>query len=397
MGMTVVRDLGTHTHVLNYATGDVMSFDIEDGQYLVDHWQDNPLTVPAEMVAMMGATTPTINSRLFRASLIDVGTVFKFPAIVNLETVRRCSERCRHCYVGQASLASRTPSVFETMTDIELGELFDELVLLGTMMVVVTGGEFFICKRAKQIIEMAFERGFVIEVFSNLQFLPPWFLKKGPLDQRVGRVQTSVYSVDPATHDRVTQRPGSMERTLRNLQVLQDYGFYVEVATPLMSLNYHTWRQTRDHFAASGINQDFSWPIFGTYYDEQVESPVELNITPEQFAEFVRHNPDFPLWTEFASRGDEPICAAGTAMFTIAGNSDVFPCSQYPMAVGNINQNLLTEVVHGEAMQRVAGFRCHQVGQNRACLFCLGNNWSETGNPFTQSPYTQAAIALAAQ
>ena len=47
-----------------------------------------------------------------------------------------------------------------------------------------------------------------------------------------------MYSVKPDLHDEVTRVRGSLARTLKSIETLHSRGFYVEVATPLMTANF---------------------------------------------------------------------------------------------------------------------------------------------------------------
>jgi MoaA/NifB/PqqE/SkfB family radical SAM enzyme len=166
----------------------------------------------------------------------------------------------------------------------------DKLHKMGVFLLVLTGGEPFLNKKLEQFLWLAKAKGFVVELFSNLQQIPSWFWKLSPTTAMIGRIQVSIYSSDPIVHDRITTIKGSPKKSMNNLCELKRLGFYVEVATPLMKYNFDSWEETRKLFASLKIKQDFSWPIVDEYYSRKT-GKSSLNIMASQFAKFVEKNP----------------------------------------------------------------------------------------------------------
>jgi len=311
---------------------------------------------------------------------------FSFPVIVNLELNRRCNLRCVHCYIGREGLASSEPSVFDALTEEQIKNLLGSLHSIGVFLVVLTGGEPFLNGNIENVVRMASEKGFVLEVFSNLQHLPDWLSRSNPNALRIGRIQTSVYSADPRMHDKITMAEGSFERTLTNLRLLKERGYYVEVATPLMRRNFETRNETVALFRSLGIRQDFAWPIVNEYQAPSSSRKALLNISGEQVERFATEHPDFFIRPDLR-RSDEPICAAGRALLGITCDGDVWPCSQYPLAVGNILERDVCQILGSPAMLEIAG-RTKAMLQNEDNFnFCMGTNYAETGDPFSQPDF----------
>jgi MoaA/NifB/PqqE/SkfB family radical SAM enzyme len=275
----------------------------------------------------------------------------------------------------------------------ELNKFLDALHQMGVFLLVFTGGEPFLNVRLEWLLQCSREKGFVIEIFSNLQHIPSWFWRLDPSLAMIGRVQTSIYSSDHVVHDSITTVSGSLTRSLKNLMRLKERGFYVEVATPLMSLNFRTWVDTATYFKKVGIKQDFSWPIVGKYYSHNTE-PTSLNISPEQFREFVDENPNFLIKTQLGCLRD-PICELGRSLFSVSANGDVFPCSQFPYSVGNITQASVHAIYDSREMQRFRDIKCVDTGLSEAYNYCLGENYVETGNPLTQPQFLTVSITTA--
>ncbi|MBI5401278.1 radical SAM protein [Candidatus Wolfebacteria bacterium] len=395
MSAIIKRSIGSYTHFLNCVNGQIVSFEIDsiEAEKIINRPTDYEFDHEAGKV--FKNINGQYNSRLCRENLIKLGLEFKFPTMVNIELSRRCSLRCIHCYVGNKNLSSSEPSFFERMNESDIDEFLSELKNLGIFLVVITGGEPFISKRLQNFLRIATEKDFLIEIFSNLQNLPDWFLFNNYGNFRVGRIQTSVYSSVFKIHDRITKSVGSLKRNLKNLNLLVKMGYFVEVATPLMRKSIISWENTRFFFKEKKIAQNFSWPIANEYYGLNRKRKNVLNISGQNLGYFIEKNPDFLLEKE-NPESDEYICEAGKAIFSISATGDVFPCSQMPLSVGNITlKRKIKEIVYGEKMLKIGSLKWKDVSAKKVFNFCPGINYTDTGNMLTQSEHMLKVINAA--
>ena len=280
----------------------------------------------------------------------------------------------------------------ERMDESGIGAFFDELKSLGVFLVVISGGEPFIGKSLLSLLRIATEKGFLVEIFSNLQYLPEWFLSNEYGNFRIGRIQTSVYSAVSKIHDDITKSSGSLKRTLGNIHLLVKMGYFVEVATPLMKRNFVSWESTTLFFRKKKITQNFSWPIANEYYGQARKN--RLNISGENLKDFVRKNPDFISETQ-NSNSNEHVCEAGKAIFAISANGDVFPCSQLPLPVGNIFLEKIKEIVCSESMRKIGSLKWGDIPVKKVFNFCPGINYTDAGNVLMQPEHMLNAINVA--
>jgi len=391
MSPIIWRNIGSYTHFLNCINGEIIS--IEANSVETKRILDSPANYEFDHDAkiVFYNTKGQYNSRLCRKNLIKLGLRFNFPTMVNIELSRRCSLRCVHCYVGDKNLSSSKPSFLEQLSECDVNGLFDELKSLGVFLVVITGGEPFISKSFKTFLEIGAQKGFLMEIFSNLQYLPDWFCSSRYKDFRIGRIQTSVYSSEKKIHDSVTKSIGSFEQNIKNLYFLKEKGYFLEVATPLMRKNFFSWENTSFFFRKIGIVQNFSWPLAYEYYGLNKRRKGELNISGQNFRDFVGKNPDFLLKINNANP-DEYICEAGKAIFAISATGDIFPCSQLPLSVGNIKRNKIKEIIRGKRMVKIASLKWKDIRAKKVFNFCLGINYTDAGNVLTQPEYMLNAI-----
>lgn len=377
----IYRTVGNYAHFLNCSSGIVQSFKLEDGQYIIENLtQPDKLKkiLSKEIINFLFSKKKRMRPKELRASLLELGSKFKFPTTVNIELNRRCVLRCKHCYIPYQNLNNDEPELFDKYSLEDIKKLFISLKKIGVFLVVLTGGEPFLNKKFKNFLKEADRQGFIVEIFSNLQIIPSWFAENR-LGLRINRFQTSIYSIVPEVHDLITGLKGSLKNTLKNLFFLKKKGYRIEVASPLMCFNFNSRIKTKKYFSNKHITQSFSWPIVNEYYDG-CKGKQGLNIKKEQFLQFIDENPDFILQPNFTNKKN--ICGAGRLLFSISANGDIFPCSQFPKKMGNIKDEPLEKIVKNKSMCGVSCLSPNMINRKEYKYnFCMGNNYSETGDP----------------
>ena len=245
-----------------------------------------------DIVDLLTNIEEPVSSRKFRSSLVDLGMQFGFPTITNWEINRKCSLSCCHCYISAKELRSAKPDLVEQLPEYEIKSIIQTLVSIGVFMLVVTGGEPLLNKNLPVILNGASQYSMVVELFTNLQVLPKWFLDSIRRHGNIARIQTSVYSIDPEVHDKITNKKGSLAETLKNIAILRSLDCYVEIALPLMKINFSTRNETEAYFRDKGIPLSFSWPILNEYYDAH-KTKAGLNVDLFEFKRFCNERPDF--------------------------------------------------------------------------------------------------------
>jgi len=390
MSPIIWRSIGSYTHFLNCKNRKIVS--VEAGSIEAKRIVNRPddYEFDSDTKNFFKNISGQYDSKLCRKNLIKLGLTFNFPTTANIELNRRCPLRCIHCYVGNKNLCSSELGFLERMDESGMGDFFDELKALGVFLVVISGGEPFISKSLLSLLRIATEKGFLVEIFSNLQYLPEWFLSNECENFRIDRIQTSVYSSVSKIHDDITKSSGSLKRTLGNLHLLVKMGYFVEAATPLMKRNFVSWESTKIFFEEKKIAQNFSWPIANEYYGQARKS--RLNISGENLRDFITKNPDFISETQNSNR-NEYVCEAGKAIFAISANGDVFPCNQLPLLVGNIfSKKKIKEIVYGESMLKIGSLRWKDTPAKKVFNFCPGINYTDAGNVLTQPEHMLNAI-----
>lgn len=248
-----------------------------------------------------------------------------------VEVTGRCHMDCVHCY-----LDIKNPPKDEMTTE-EVIEVFDRLKEAGTLFLTLTGGEIFLRKDIFELIEAAKERKFALRLYTSGTLLDRKKIAR-IAELAPTAVEISIYGLRSEVHDAVTQRPGSLRKSLKAALLLKRAGVKVAIKSPLLA----GARGSRDALVDAarrmgvGVSVD---PSINTRHDGGTE-PLASRASIEDVANlFSDPRLARPVATLPGRRDpDEAPCAIGRRVVKVAANGDVFPCGMFPIAAGNIRK-----------------------------------------------------------
>src|SRR4030095_13084208 len=133
-----------------------------------------------------------------------------------LELTYRCNWRCVFCYNPRHG--DLQPLSVADWTDV-----LDDLRALGTLAVVLTGGEPLAHPEFLAIARAARTRGFAVRLFTNGSLVTDAMADElAALD--LVSIEMSLHGATPETHDRTTARPGSFTALLEGVDRLKARG-----------------------------------------------------------------------------------------------------------------------------------------------------------------------------
>jgi radical SAM protein with 4Fe4S-binding SPASM domain len=299
-----------------------------------------------------------------------------------VELTARCPLECRHCYLGGQSGE-------ELSTQRHL-ELQDELAGLGTLFLLYTGGEVFLRPDLPVLVEGALKKGFslLLKTSGFLSTHDDW-LRLTDLGLRF--VDISFYGADAASHDAITQHPGSFDLALDSALFLQGRGVTVKGVYTAMRGGEPDAEKLKAGLAARGLKA-----LQGGKLDEiscQGHDLTELLLTDEQ-----------SLKQELARVGsfqgkevnEDPgawVCPAGWSGAFIKANGEVLPCHRLEQVVGNVTTHSLKDIwENAPLLKQLRSIRrrdlkhCAGCEHVRFCNYCFGAALRDTGDLLCPSP-----------
>ena len=244
----------------------------------------------------------------------------RIPLDAGIDLTYRCNNKCVHCYCNLPD-NDETGKKKELTTE-EVKKLFDGFASLGTLWLLITGGEPLLREDFEEIYLYAKKKGFLITFFTNgtlvnektvelLSKYPPFV------------VEISLYGATKETYEKVTRVKGSYDRCMEGIQKILGAGIKLKLKAMALTINQHEI-EAMDRLARD-LGCEFRFdPMLNKRIDNNdFSDPVKYRIAPE---DVVRLDRAFPKrmeeWKQFCDKFvGEPIkddrlykCGAGLGM-----------------------------------------------------------------------------------
>ncbi len=169
---------------------------------------------------------------------------------VVFEVTPRCNLACRHCYNPYKRPGQSTPPVYGYRQNLRTLKRLLAQAELGQ--ITLSGGEPLLAERFLELVLWLRLRGLPITLISNgTQGTPAdW---EQLVELGVGLFELPVLGPDAATHDGITQQPGSFEATQATLRLLVERQARVCAAVVVSALNFERLEATLDLVAGLGV------------------------------------------------------------------------------------------------------------------------------------------------
>jgi radical SAM protein with 4Fe4S-binding SPASM domain len=313
-----------------------------------------------------------------RAYLVKRAQEHVVPLGVHVDVTYRCDLDCVHCYLSDRERAELGLAEYEV--------LFDDLRKLGTLFLLVSGGEIFHRPDGIEILAAARARQFEVRIITH----------GGHIDDKIadrlaamgiGVVGMSIYSADAADHDRVTTVPGSWQRTTDAARRLTQRGVPVMLKAVLMNVNQGVVDSLSALAADIGCGVEFSYDIKGD--NQGSDDLMGLNLSLDDrlavascvYPSLV--SPDaLPVFSP-----DQHTCLAGNASCYVSPDGTVQPCLDWNEPAGNIRSKSFAEIwLDSPVFRRARGIRrksftgCSSCESVSHCSLCPAHAQRETGS-----------------
>jgi len=298
-----------------------------------------------------------------------------------VEITGRCHMDCVHCY-----LDIKNPPKNELSTA-ELIAVFDALRDAGAMFLTLTGGEIFLRKDIFELIAAAKERRFAVRLYTSGTLLTREMIARIAALAPTA-VEISIYGLRSEVHDKITQRPGSLRKSLKSAILLRQAGVPVAIKSPLLAGAEDSHLDLIDAARRMGVGVSVD-PSINTRHDggtEPLSSRASIPAVAKLFSEprLGRAIPVLPG----RQGGDEAPCAIGRRVVKIAANGDVFPCGMFPIAAGNVrDQSFDTIWRESPVLEEIRSFsvkdlqgECGSCTRQGYCGRCSAQALLEHGN-----------------
>lgn len=234
------------------------------------------------------------------SSKVHASSHKRIPLDIGLDLTYRCNNRCVHCYCSLPE-NDKTAANNELSTS-EIKQLLDELASMGSLWLLITGGEPLLREDFEGIYLHAKKKGFLITLFTNGTLVDEnvtGLLAKYP----PFTVEISLYGATKKTYEEVTRVRGSYERCTAGIRKLKESGIKLKLKTMALTLNAHEIGDMDRMAREWGCPFRFD-PTIQRRIDKKVFSdPEKYRISPAGVAKLDRMFPErMEEWREFCDK-----------------------------------------------------------------------------------------------
>ena len=173
-------------------------------------------------------------------ALVNKATANRTPINATIELTPTCNFRCDMCYIrmekSQAEKRGGLRSIEEWL------HIADQLQEIGTLFILLTGGEPLLYPDFKELYIRLKEKGFILTINTNATLIDDETVR---LFQRLKprRVNVSLYGVTNGTYLNLCHATNGFDRCLEGLKRLKEYGIDTKLNLTLTRQNIKEHRQ----------------------------------------------------------------------------------------------------------------------------------------------------------
>ncbi|MFZ9889583.1 MAG: radical SAM protein [Myxococcota bacterium] len=269
------------------------------------------------------------------------------PRFAHVYVENKCHLRCAHCYESEET----HPTHLRLRLDQYEG-IFRGLANLGVLVLTFSGGEPFLRRDFLDIVALARRMRFAARVYTSGTHIDE--RKADRLRElRVTEVHISIYSHESSVHDGFTGVPGSFDRSVRAIRLLRERQIPVTMKTNVLTFNVDHLDDLV-HFAQQLDASVLFGPDLWARNNGDV-APLQYRVSAQELARKVFSRLDLerrflPLAGGEECSGeakwdvDKSPCAAASRIITVGADGNIYPCTMFTTAGGNIAQQSIEDI-----------------------------------------------------
>jgi MoaA/NifB/PqqE/SkfB family radical SAM enzyme len=264
------------------------------------------------------------------------------PLTAYLELTYRCNWRCVFCY-------NPRHGDLRPLSTAEWVAVLDDLRELGTLGIVLTGGDPLVHPDFLAVARAARDRRFAVRLFTNGSLVTDAVADALARLDLVG-VEMSLHGALPETHDRATQRPGSFVAMMDGLGRLRARGVPVLLKTPLTHLNEAELDGMVELAARLGVPHQIDCHI--TPRDDGDTGPLQYRASAEGIERMYRKVAALGRLPETSRSAGGVNCGLGRLTMAVDPEGNVYPCLQWKKtSLGNVRDTRLVDLWRGSSVR----------------------------------------------
>lgn len=316
---------------------------------------------------------------------------------LQMDITQACTERCVHCYIPEYN-----PVFLDFKT---ISRVIDEFREQGGLTLTLSGGECMMHPDFDQIVRYAREKDLIVGVLSNLTLCDDE--KVALLAATESTVQVSLYSMNPATHDAITRRPGSFEKTKAAIEKLRWAQIPCRISCPTMKANYKDYLDVLNYARSLRMDAQTDFIIMGKMNCDTSNLACRLDLSETRhlledivYKSLPVNNEYFDPAKKEQLESDEDfakrkVCGACVDSVCLDADGHYYPCAAFGgVNLGSCYEHDLKwiwyESPETRRIRSVTGGsfpKCVHCADRAYCSVCMCRNYNETGDIFTPAQH----------
>lgn len=316
---------------------------------------------------------------------------------LQIDITQACTERCVHCYIPEYN------PVFLPLAQIK--KVIDEFRAQGGIGLSFSGGECMLHPDFDEIVRYARSKDLIVGILSNLTLCTDEKIKV--LAEAEATVQVSLYSMNPATHDAITKRPGSFEETKAAIEKIRAAQIPCLISCPTMKANYKDYLDVLAYARSLRMDAQTDFIIMGKMDCDTSNLACRLDLTEtRRILEDIIYK-SLPVNNEYfdpakkeqlesdAAFAQRKVCGACVSSVCLDATGYYYPCPAFAgVNLGSCYEHDLkwiwTESPETRRIRSVCGRdfpKCLHCPDRNYCSVCMCRNYNETGDIFTPAQH----------
>ena len=303
------------------------------------------------------------------------------PVEATIELLTKCNWNCKHCYIPVHNN--------DGLTTDEVFKLLYELREMGVFQVTFSGGEVFYRSDAMKIIRKARELHFDVSIFTNASLLTEeMIIELSKL--YISQISCTIFSMDEEIHNSISRKSGSLRNALRNIELAKKHEIPVQVKSMVMKENHESIAGLKDYCEMKGYPYKFD-PVIFTKLDGNT-SPLKLRLSADELAECIPITDEVNGVDLSTKSIEDYMCPSIRSSFSINSNGDVIPCNVFPVVLGNVKSNNISDIWKDSKQLKILQETkwidlntCKSCEKTSFCVRCPGLAMYEDGDMFGPS------------
>lgn len=316
-------------------------------------------------------------------NLVENSVKKRIPLACHIDLTYKCNLNCIHCYVKKEPL--------KELDTKSVKEILNQLASAGTLNLVLSGGEIFLRQDLLEILKHAREKHFAIRILTNGTLIDEIIADK-LADLYLDKIAISIFSMKPEIHDNITSTPGSLNKALNAIILLKERDLPIRINFTVLNKNFSELKKVYEF--SNKIGTDFKTEYEITPQLDGNPLPKKYQASTNDIKNLISYmlknsaiEDNSDSLHHFSDDFYDYLCLAGHNSLYISPYGDVYPCVQFPLNCGNLNQRSLKDIWYNSSnLKKIISLRmsklphCSKCDLIDFCRYCPGYAYLEEKN-----------------